>query len=128
MKVTFTVPDELYDIYLKQAKHDPKKVTAEMKARLERYALAGGPDRPLILTGDHRRALEDILETTIDSAEEIVTMCQRLSRINLGEVVCDFSVSELETMQQQAQFMGETMEEYFVRHAEDFRRYIAGVS
>jgi len=127
MKITLTLPDELYDSLKKNVGDDGRKVPNLIRECLERYGNLSPATRPIILGVEHRLALEEILESTINSPEAVVDLCQRLATIDMGEVECPFSIDELEIMKQQAAFMGETMEQYLTRQVEDFRRWIVGL-
>lgn len=127
MKITLTLPDELYESLKQQVGDDARKIPTLIRERLERYGTLAPETRPIILGVEHRLALEEILESTINSPEAVVELCRRLVAIDLGEIECPFTIDELEIMKQQANFMGETMEQYLTRQVEDFRRWIVGL-
>ena len=69
MKITLTLPDELYDSLKHQVGDDGRKVPNLIRECLERCGSLSHTSRPIILNVEHRLALEEILESTINSPE-----------------------------------------------------------
>lgn len=122
MKVTLTIPDELFETYQGQTGFGTT-VQQTIVSRLVAYAEADPKERPIIVTRETRQRLEDILESTIESPKAIAELCERLATIDLGEVGHTLSVDELERLRSQARFFGESVDEYLERTLGEFVRY-----
>jgi hypothetical protein len=112
MKITLTVPDELYEGYLRQAKNLPVKADMLMVKALQQLAGVIPDDRAILLQGDERRAIEEVFQTTVDSAADLVRKVRLASAVKIGEVSRPLTPGEASMLASQAGFHGQSVEAY----------------
>lgn len=119
MMINLKMPDSLFEHYVKQWGVPglyPKLVQAiELCKDIEKS------DRALLLTGDARRAVEAVFQTTLDTPEKLVKLVQNLSRVSIGGVDMAFTSDELERLKMQATFHGRTLEVYIKETVQELR-------
>jgi len=112
MKVTFSIPDDLYEAYEMRAE-GPGKVNLLLKETLERFVDAPPPsDRPITLDADQRRRLEAIADTTLEDGDEVCDLVERLAGLELGEIAYQFTIDQLVRLEEQAESKGLELHEY----------------
>lgn len=115
MKITFSIPDELYEKYQAQAERKTRNgVADEILERLERFADIPADQRAICVVGDTRRELETVFQTTVNSPEDLVTKVKRLCTVKIGPCERSLTAGELVTLQTQAQFMGLPPDQYLL--------------
>ena len=116
MKVSISMPDELFEHYV--VKFGLPAAYSRMREAIEAYKSVNKDDRTLLLSGDNRRAIEAVFQTTLDSPEKLVRLIQTMNTVRLGDVQMHFSQDQLERLQTQASFHGRTTEQ-FIRETVD---------
>lgn len=117
MKVTLNIDDDLYEKIVKQVrakKGETLKVNNRIREIIEEFAdlLADPTDRYIVLHGNMRREVEKIFQTTIESADHLVTKLQGLSRFGIGEVIRPLTEGESIQLMTQANFWGQKPAEF----------------
>ncbi len=110
MKFNISIPDELFETYVKN--YGLPAAYGRMRQALELCKDIQASDRVILVSGDNRRAIEAIFQTTVDSAEKLVKLTQNLNSVHLGNVSMDFSEDQLQRLKAQAGFHGRTTEQY----------------
>lgn len=110
MKVNITIPDELYETFVK--KYGVPKCFSRMRQILNEMKDVPDGERYIILSGDDRRAIEAIFDKPVQDSKELAKLVKRLNAVNVHGQVMDFTVDELERIDTQAQFHGKTREDF----------------
>lgn len=118
MKITLTIPDELYDTY------DKRGGAAEMVKTLTRFAEVPSTERALLVWGKDRLALEAIMQTTVETPKRLLDFLRNCGSIKVGPVERIFSPSEIARLGDQAKFHGRTEAEWLRFTAEQALDYI----
>lgn len=112
MKITFSLPDDLYEAYEMKA-DGPGKVNLLIKETLERFVDAPPlSSRPITLDADQRRRLEAVADTTLEDGDEVCELAERLSGIGLGEIQYQFTIDQLMRLEDRAESQGLSLQEY----------------
>lgn len=110
MKLTLSIPDELYESLGKSA--GSAKIEAHILRTLKAFGELDLAQRPLILTPDQRRGVEEVFRTTIGSADELITKLRHLALFTIGPVERVLDSNELAVLREQAHFHGSEPEAY----------------
>lgn len=110
MKFNISIPDSLFEKYVKQ--YGLPAAYNRMRQALELCQDIQVNDRTILVTGDDRRALEAVFQTTIDDATKLVKLVQNVTRVSLGGIDIGFSDDQLVRIDMQAKFHGRTTEQY----------------
>lgn len=110
MKVNVSIPDSLFEQYVKQ--YGLPAAYNRMRQAIDLCKDVQVNDRTILVTGDNRRALEEVFQTTIDDATKLVKLVQNVTRVTLGGVDMKFSDDQLQRLDMQAKFHGRTTEQY----------------
>lgn len=110
MIVKLTMPDKLFEKYV--IKWGLPNAYRKMNDAVELCQDIEKGDRTILLSGDNRRAIEAIFQTTVDDATKLVRLVQNMSRVSLGGVPMEFTSDQLERLGAQAGFHGRTLETY----------------
>lgn len=119
MKIALTIPDELYDHFVK--KHGVSKAHQVMRQTLEHFKDVDETDRYLVLAGDDRRAIEAIFQTTMDTPAKFIKVLKNMSTAQLGPVEIAFTDDELQRLKAQAVFHGRTLDQYITETATELK-------
>lgn len=119
MMVNLKMPDPLFEEYVK--KWGVPGLYRKMAQAIEFFKDVDKNDRPVLLAGDDRRAIEKIFQTTIDDSSKLVKLVQNMSRVSLGGVDMEFTSDQLERMKAQAGFHGRTLETYMRETVEELK-------
>lgn len=106
MKVTLTIPDELYDLY------EARGGVAEMAKTLTRFKDVPSTERCLTVWGKDRLDLEKVVQTTVESPDRLLNFMRNMGSVKIGPVERIFSPSELIRIGDQAKFHGWTPDAY----------------
>jgi len=120
MKVNITMPDSLFEEYV--VKFGLPAAYARMRDAIEAYKGVNKDDRTVLLSGDNRRALEKVFQTTIDSPEKLIKLTQNMNTVKLGNIDMEFSSDQLERLAAQAGFHGRTLETYMRETVEELKQ------
>lgn len=104
------MPDSLFEDYV--VKFGLPAAYGRMREAIELFKDVKKDDRAVLLSGDDRRALEKVFQTTIDDAQKLVKLTQNMNTVKLGSVEMEFSQDQLERLAAQAGFHGRTLETY----------------
>lgn len=119
MRVTIDIPDDLYAELkqrCKEVKPDKAAVNARIRTVLQTFNAVGKDNqRYFIVEGDERRRLEAVFQTTVETADELATRVESLSRVGIGDAVRPLSPGESIQLGEQARFWGQTPGE-FIEH------------
>ncbi len=110
MKVHITIPDSLYEKYV--IKWGVPTIYRKFSEAIEFMKDVEKNDRPFLVCGDERRAIEAVFQTTIDNAQKLHKLVVNLSKVTIGDVRIPFTSDELARIQMQASFHGRTAEKY----------------
>jgi hypothetical protein len=119
MKFNISIPDELFEVYVKN--YGLPAAYGRMRTALELCKDIQASDRVVILSGDNRRAIEAVFQTTIDSATKLVKLVQNMSTVSIGNVNVEFSEDQLQRLKAQAGFYGRTLEQYIIEQAQEIK-------
>lgn len=110
MKINLSIPDDLFEQYVKQ--HGLPGTYSRMREAIDAYKDVKPSDRVVLLGGDVRRAIEAVFQTTLDSPEKLLKLIQNMNSVKIGDVQMEFSSDQLERLKAQAGFHGRTLEQY----------------
>lgn len=110
MKVNLSMPDAIYEKMV--VKWGIPNCYRKMTDFITLCQDIDKDDRTILISGDARRAIEKIFQTTVDNPEKLVRLIQNMSRVSLGGVDMEFTSDQLERMAAQAGFHGRTLEVY----------------
>tara|TARA_R110000868_G_scaffold255919_2_gene512581 strand:+ start:916 stop:1296 length:381 start_codon:yes stop_codon:yes gene_type:complete len=119
MKVNITMPDALFETYV--VKFGLPLAYGRMREAIEAYKDVNKDDRVVLLSGDNRRALEKIFQTTIDDSTKLVRLTQNMNTVKLGNIDMEFSSDQLERLAAQAGFHGRSLEVYMRETVEELK-------
>ena len=117
MKVELTIKDDLYERLRKVAgakKDERMVVNTEIKRILETFVGVGHGDRYVLVEGDDRRKLEAIVQTTINSSDELVKKIQNMSIFGIGDATRPLTDGESIQLRETASFWGQTPAEFIM--------------
>lgn len=106
MIINLKIEDALYDRYL--TNFGAPKHYAQMKRAIEEFSGIKFADRALILHGEGRKAVEAEFQTTLDSAEKLLSLVKSLKMVKIHGVEINFTPDELARLEMQAKFHGRT--------------------
>lgn len=110
MKLNLHIDDSTFELYVNR--WGVPGLYAKMKNAIELCKDIEPSDRVLLLSGDNRRAVEAVFQTTLDTPEKLVKLVQNLSRISIGGVDLKFTADQLERLNSQAGFHGRSLQTY----------------
>lgn len=119
MKVTFSLPDDLYEQY--EARATGSTVNVLIKETLERFVDAPPiKDRPILIDAADRRRIESVLDSTAEDGDAVATLVERLASMELGEFSYQFTVDQLTRLEEQADSYGIGLQQYLELAMERF--------
>jgi len=121
MKLTIDIPDDLYELYEKQALTTGKE---EVENRLLRFKDVPRDDRALVIFGDQRRQLEGIFQTTLESFDRLIAQIKNLGSVKIGPIERVFTPSEIIRLQDQARFHGWSEVDYMKLTVDEALDYV----
>lgn len=119
MKVSISMPDELFEHYV--VKFGLPAAYGRMRDAIEYFKGVNKDDRTVLLSGDNRRAIEAVFQTTIDTPEKLVKLVQNMNTVRVGDVQMHFSQDQLERLAAQATFYGRTTEQYIREQVDEIK-------
>lgn len=122
MQLRFNIGDSLYEQFV--LKFGVQGTYQRMRKILEEMVSVDPNDRYIIITGDPRRAIEKVFETTLDTPEKLVKLIQRLNEVSVEGVAMTFTTEELARIDQQAVFQGKTREAFLLNMLSDVKNYM----
>lgn len=120
MVFNFKITDTLFEHYVK--KYGIPKCYQAMKRAVDCFKDVDESDRFIFVAGDDRRAIEAVLQRTVDDAASLRKHIERLNKVEIGGAQVEFSVDELERIDQQAKFHGKTRKELVEWMATDMKK------
>lgn len=123
MKLELQLEDELYDRLAQKVG----------KAKVGKYLLACAGyfmdveegDRIVLLHGEDRRAIEQVLQTTLETPTQLVRELRNLSMLKIGTIERCFTASELVRLRDQATFHGWTVDKFLELTSDEALRYVS---
>lgn len=117
MKLTLSLPDDLYEHYLKKhCRGNPAKLPSLALSILQRFKEVREEDRVLIVMPEDRGRLEALLPAnpgpSIPSASDLVRRVEMLASMQIGEVKIPFTPNQLEELKRRAERNGKSLQEY----------------
>lgn len=122
MKITINIPESVVAILEERVGLD--KVADEAERLVYRYCGVPADDRAVLISGEARKQLEAILQTTVDDGAKLVSMLKNMGSLKIGTIERVFSPSELVRLQDQARFHGWTEEKFLKMTSEEALDYI----
>ena len=123
MKITFNIPDDLYDKFVAQA-GDPKAVNGMLRDRLDRFQdCTATVLRPLELTDEQRITLSTLLDKPVTTGGEVVAAFEDILRFDVGEFVYTFKPEDLDILARQAEYWDKPLDEFIVDMMDEFTRF-----
>ena len=123
MKLELQLEDEVYERLAQQV--GKKQVAAEILRRAAVLDPVAKDDRVVLLHGADRRAVEKILQTTLETSTQLVREMQNLSVLKIGTIERHFTASELVRLRDQAMFHGWTVDKFLELTSDEALRYVA---
>ncbi len=120
MQLKFNLSDSIYEQYV--LKFGVQGTYQRMRKVLEEMVDVDPADRYLILTGDNRRAVEAVFQTTLDTPEKLVKLLTRLNAVSIEGAQMTFLSDELERIDMQAGFHGRTREQFLLEQIEEIKQ------
>jgi hypothetical protein len=118
VRISLTIPDELFDIYTKRAEEmqgrSGKTASPEelMQKQLDTFKWVHPSDRVIVITSKDRERLEEILSGgTLRDSKDFVDKVQALADIQIGQVRVDFSPGQLMELKKYAGRNNRSLEE-----------------
>jgi hypothetical protein len=112
MKLTLSIPDDLYEEYQGEAMRSRIGVTTLLVDRLLRFKGAKTQDRTVLIETPERVRLETLLGYgSLLSGPDLVEKVQRLADCHIGEIRVDFSPAEWQEIAQRAMRRGISVQE-----------------
>lgn len=122
MQLKFNLSDNVYEQFV--LKFGVQGTYQRMRKILEEMVSVDPNDRYIIITGDPRRAIEKVFETTLDTPEKLVKLIQRLNEVSVEGVAMTFTTEELARIDQQAVFQDKTREAFLLNMLSDVKNYM----
>ncbi len=119
MKINLSLSDDLFETYVKR--FGLPNCYAQMRRAIEVFKNVESSDRYIFLSGDARRAVEAIFETTVNSGEDLAKRVSTLNRFRIGGVDIAFNEAELQRIDAQAGFHGQTRDQFVQNMAEELK-------
>lgn len=124
MKLSLTLPDDLYDTYEAAASAAGVSLNTYLKDRLQ--ATTSLTYRPLFLTPDERRDIEVLADIPIGSGRQLVDLVRRCLTLDLGSADMHLSADQLGWLEQIADGNGMTLSDYMEQQVPEFVDWLAG--
>ena len=112
MKVTLSLPDELYESYALAVKGTKLTPETQMVAHLTTLAPIKPNQRAIIVTGADLNELERRFGRSLNVAGELVQLVDALASLSIGSYKLELSPGQLVAAQQRATRLGMTFEAY----------------
>ena len=119
MKLQFNVSDDLFEHFVKL--YGIPGCYARMRKILEEMKDVTPEDRYLVISGDGRRAIEAVFQTTLDTPQKLATLVKNMSTVKIGNIEIGFTSDELARIDAQAGFHGRTRETYITEMATELK-------
>jgi len=106
MKLSLSIPDVLYELYLAHAKGDEAKVPELLVQQLDRFRRVNPIDRILVVDAHNRAKLEELLPNplpTIADAKDLLARVDDLAHIEIGGVAVHFAPRDLRAIAHHAE-------------------------
>lgn len=113
LKVKADVEQPTYEQLLKRAAtKDDKGVGEIITKTLARFADVPDSDRVLIIRAPERRKIEEIIQTTLETPEQLVNLVRNLVMVQIGPVEYPLSPAQAIALKEQAAFHGWDVQQY----------------
>ena len=107
MKVTVDLTEAVWvKLMDRAATKDSKGVAVVAAQTISRFADIPQSDRVLIVKAPERRRLEEIIQTTVGSSEELIDLVRRMSQVKIGVVEYPLTSAQTIALTEQARFHG----------------------
>ena len=112
MKLTIQMPDDLYDHFVELGDKAGKRPTSVISDVLKLFGLASPYDRILVIDAGARSRIEKVLSGGhLQSADDLATRIENLTRMEIEGVALDFSVGQKRELKRLADRNGIPYEE-----------------
>jgi len=115
----FKIADSLFEAYV--TKYGIPGCYQAMKRAVECFKDVDKSDRYIFVSGDDRKAIEATFQVTFDDSKKLRTWIERLNKVEISGCAVEFTVDELERVDQQAKFHGKTRKEFVEWMAADLK-------
>lgn len=119
MKINVSIPDDLFEQYVKI--WGVPGIYSQIRKVLDLCKDFEKSDRYIVLSGDGRRAIEQVFQTTVDDQAKLVKLVQNMNSVKLGDVHMEFSQDQLERLKAQAGFHGRTTEQFIKETVDELK-------
>lgn len=119
MKITLSLPDDLYDELVAQA-GDDKAIKSFIAERLEATKNYAAQSKAITLSEEQRARLQAITDRTVATADDVVKAFESIVRFDIGEFVYEFPVEDLDALASQAEYWDQPLDEYVISLMRDF--------
>jgi hypothetical protein len=109
MIVTLSMPDELYNVYVK---HNPQNPHKGIVKQLERFKDVPLPSATLIFSPEDMARMAELTKTCTESPSQLLDLLERALSIKVGDVNVPLTESQCGRLEQYAFFYGKTVPEY----------------
>jgi hypothetical protein len=109
MVVTLSMPDELYQTYVKMNPANPAKGIVK---QLERFQDIQQDRRVVFIYGPDLVEMQRLAGRTVESPEQVVALVKDALSINVGDFKVALTEGQRKRLKQNAHFFGRTPEEY----------------
>jgi hypothetical protein len=120
MQLKFNISDQLYENYV--LRFGVQGTYQRMRKVLEEMQNVDPNDRYFLVSGDNRRAIEAVFQTTIDDGAKLAKLLRRLNAVSIEGAEMTFTTDELERIDMQATFHGRTREQFLVEQIEEIKQ------
>jgi hypothetical protein len=128
VKLQIQIPDEVYEIYQREAGRARRSPLALIQETLEKFATCSPVDRYLVVGPKIRERLEEIYHRQLNSQEDLLEAAERQAAIFLGTLRIDASPQQLEEAQNLATRQGITLEAYLQQRYKEVARFFFNAS
>jgi hypothetical protein len=119
MIVNLTIPDDLYSKYLD--KFGTPALYKRFKEAIDAYKDIDSSDRVILISGETRKALEAVFQTTLDTPAKLIQQCKMLNAFAIGDVFIEFTPEELSRLDMQATFHGRDRQTFLKEMAQEIK-------
>jgi hypothetical protein len=117
MRVKLDIPDDLWERFASPGmSYDEVKAT--IVSNLQTFSKYPITNRALVFSLDELAEIQTLLNSAVTSPRELIKAVGALITCSMEGVQVKFDPMQLETMREQAQFMGRTLPEYIAEQVQ----------
>ncbi len=116
MVVTLSIPDDLYQAYVKMNPQNPHK---NMVKQLERFKEIPLASATLVFSPDDMKRLTKMTQLSIESPEQLLDILEKTLSLEIDSVKITLSEGQRKRLASNANFMGKTVPEFLSARAKE---------